>query len=272
MTPKELLEIGNLGDAVKELNNQVKAKPADTRLRVSLFELLCFEGAFDRAVKQLDVVAGQGEGTMQSELAIQVYRDLIAAERVRQQVFHDGALPKFLLTPPAYADRYVVLVKKLAKEPKEAATLLAEAEELFPALSGRVGDRAFASFRDADDRVAPMLEVFHGSSYLWLPLEQIKHLQVSEPKSLRDLMWVHARVETYEESIGDVFIPVLYVDTHSHRNDQVRLGRLTEWQALEDQLVYGAGQRVFLVDDQEIPLLELRDVRFDTPSDQAGAA
>lgn len=271
MTPKELLEVGNLGDAVQELTNQVKSRPADTRLRVSLFELLCFEGAFDRASKQLEVIATQGDG-LKTEMAVQVYRDLLTAERVRQQVFHDGALPKFLLSPPPYADQYVVLVKKLAHAPHEAASMLAAAEEQFPAISGRLGDRAFATFRDADDRVAPMLEIFHGSSYVWLPLEQIKRLQVTEPRSLRDLMWAHARVETYEESVGDVFIPVLYADTYTSQNDQVRLGRITEWQALEDQLVYGTGQRVFLVDEHEIPLLDLRDVRFNAPGTTAGTA
>jgi type VI secretion system protein ImpE len=262
MTPKELLALGNLENAVQELNNQVKARPSDTKLRVSLFELLCFEGAFDRASKQLEVVASQGEG-LKTEVAVQVYRDLLSAERMRQQVFHDGALPKFLLSPPEYADRYVVMVKKIAQSPKEAVAMLGDAEDGFPSMKGRLGERAFSSFRDADDRVGPMLEVFHGSSYIWVPLEQIKRLQITEPKTLRDLMWAHARIETYEESVGDVFIPVLYVDTYAHTNDQVRLGRITEWQALEEQLVYGAGQRVFLVDEQEIPLLELRDVQFD---------
>jgi type VI secretion system protein ImpE len=271
MTPKELLEVGRLDEAVQELTNQVKARPGDTSLRVFLFELLCFEGAFDRAAKQLDVIASQGDG-LNTELAVQVYRDLIAAERVRQQVFHNGALPKFFLSPPSYADQYVMLVKKMAQAPKEAVNLLPAAEEQFPAMAGRLGDRPFSSFRDADDRVAPILEVFHSGSYLWLPLEQIKSLQVSEPHSLRDLVWVHARVETYEESVGDVFVPALYVDTHAHRNDQVRLGRLTEWQAVEDQLVYGAGQRVFLVDDHETSLLELRDVQFDLPNGGATAA
>jgi type VI secretion system protein ImpE len=268
MTPKELLAVGNLREAVQEVTNQVKAKPADTRLRVSLFELLCFEGSFDRALKQLDVIASQGSG-LNTEIAVQVYRDLIAAEFVRQQVFHDGALPKFLLSPPAYTDQYVILVKKMAHTPKEAVALLAAAEELFPAMSGRLGDRPFSSFRDADDRVAPVLEVFHHSSYVWLPLEQIRRLQVTEPKTLRDLMWAHARIETLDESIGDVFVPALYVDTHAHSSDQVRLGRMTDWRAVEDQLVCGAGQRVFLVDDQEVSLLDLRDVQFDTRRDTA---
>jgi type VI secretion system protein ImpE len=270
MTPKELLDAGRLDEAVQELTQQVRNRPADTRLRVFLFELLCFEGEFDRAGKQLEVIASQGDG-MDTELAIQVYRDLIAAEKTRQQVFHNGALPKFLLPPPPYADQYVMLVKKLAKTPREAVSLLAAAEEQFPAISGQLGDRSFSTFRDADDRVAPVLEVFHGANYLWVPIEQIRRLQVSEPKSLRDLIWAHARIETYEESVGDVFVPALYVDTPASRDSQVRLGRLTEWQAVDDQLVYGAGPRVFLVDNEETSLLELRDVRFESAA-HAGEA
>lgn len=261
MTPRDLLNAGQLDEAVSAQTQEVKAKPADTSQRVFLFELLCFQGDYERALKQLDVIAAQGSGP-DTELAVQVYRDLIAAERMRHQVFHDGALPKFFLSPPAYTDHYVLMVKKLVTSPSEAAHLLATAEEEFPAATGTFGDRAFTSFRDADDRMAPVLEVFHDGNYLWLPLAQVRRLQVTEPKKLRDTIWAHARVETGEGSVGDVFLPALYVDTHAHANAQVRLGRMTEWQAIEDQLVVGAGQRVFLIDDQEVSLLELRDVQF----------
>src|SRR5262245_39051146 len=133
MTPKELLDAGRLDEAVHELTQQVKAKPTDTPLRVFLFELICFQGDFDRATKQLDVIANQGSG-IDSQLAVQVYRDLIAAEATRRQVFHDAALPKFLLSPPPYADQYVMLVKKLSQSAGDALAILAEAEELSPSM------------------------------------------------------------------------------------------------------------------------------------------
>ena len=269
MTAKELLDVGRLDEAVRELVAQVKAKPADTSLRVFLFELLCFAGEFDRAVKQLDVIAGQGTG-VGTELAVQVYRQLIAAETMRQQVFHGDALPKFLLPPPAYIDRYVMMVKALGRTPKEAAAMLPEAEEQVPALAGRIGGRQFSSVRDADDRVAPVLEAFHGATYLWLPLEQIRRIEVTAPKSLRDLMWAHARVETYDESMGDVFVPALYVDTARHADAQVRLGRMTQWDAVQDELVCGSGRRVFLIDDEEVSLFELTDLQIDPPAGAAG--
>ena len=261
MTAKEFFDAGQLDDAVRTLTQDVKARPSDTSLRIFLFELLCFQGDLDRAGKQLDVIGAQGSA-VDTALAVQIYRDLIAAERMRRQVFHDGALPQFFLSPPPYADRYVVLVKKMAQSPADAAPLLAEAEEHFPAHGGRIGERAFSSFRDADDRLGPVLEVFHQGKYLWLPHGQIRRLQVTQPKTLRDTIWAHAKIETDEGSVGDVFLPALYVDTHAHANDQVRLGRMTEWQAVEDQVVVGAGQRVFLVDDEEVSILEMRDVQF----------
>lgn len=270
MTFRELLDAGNLKSAIDDLTRQVKAKPADTSLRVSLFELLCFEGDLDRAGKQLEVVGTQATGPA-GELAVQAYRDLLAAERARRDVFHGAALPKFLLPPPPYVEAHVLMIKKLQTAPAEGVLMLPDAEEQFPALAGRTPSQSFASCRDADDRIAPVLEVFHGASYVWLPLEQISHLQVSEPKSVRDLLWARARVETYEQSVGDIVIPALYVDSHTHR-DEVRLGRATEWQMIEEQLVRGTGRRVFLLDDKEVSLLELRDLQFEAARGVAGTA
>jgi type VI secretion system protein ImpE len=266
MTAKQLLDAGQLLEAVQALTLEVKAKPAHTASRVFLFELLCFAGDFERASKQLDVIAAQGSG-LDNEIAIQAYRDLLAAERLRQQVFHGGALPMFFLEPPAYINDYVMLVKQVVSAPAAAVAALPNAEALSPSISGNLGARQFASFRDADDRLAPVLEVFHGSKYLWLPLEQIRRLQVTPPKFLRNTLWAHATIEVREGSVGDVFLPTLYVNTSTHPNDHVRLGRMTEWTTVEDQLVCGVGQRVFLMDDEEVSLLELRDVQFaETPA------
>jgi type VI secretion system protein ImpE len=268
MTGQDLLKAGRLREAIDAVTAQVKARPADTALRVFLFELLCFDGALARAGKQLDVIGTQSEGVA-AELAVQVYRNLLAAEQVRRDVFHGDALPKFLLTPPAHVEQYILLVKALSRTPKEAVAMLPAAEEACAPLGGQAGERRFSNLRDADDRVAPVLEAFHGADYLWLPLEQVRRLQFGEPKSLRDLLWAHAHVETIDGSAGDVFVPTLYVDTSEDSDDRVRLGRTTTWRAVEEQLVVGSGQRLFLADDVEIPLLELREVLFEAPVGRA---
>jgi type VI secretion system protein ImpE len=263
MTPKELLDAARLDDAIRELTAQVRSRPTDTSARIFLFELLCFAGDLDRAGKQLEAIATQQDRAA-SALAVQVYRALLAAEQTRRHVFQGQALPKFVVTPPEYVERYVMLVKSASDGAGNLADIVAGAEDAAPAIAGEIEGRAFESFRDADDRVAPVLEVFHGAEYLWVPFQQIQRLRVSAPRTLRDLMWVHAAVETSGDTVGDVFIPVLYVNTSSHADSQVRLGRTTDWEVLGDGVVKGAGLRTFLVDGENVPIFGLRDVQFAT--------
>jgi type VI secretion system protein ImpE len=55
---------------------------------------------------------------------------------------------------------------------------------------------------------------------------------------------------------------VLYVGSHSEDNDQLRLGRITDWRGLGDGLAGGVGQKTFLVDDSELSILEIREIEF----------
>lgn len=259
---KTLLAAGRLAEAIEELNRTVRLSPSDATLRTFLFELLCFQGDLDRAAKQLGVIATQ-TNDMGTGLAVQGYRALLAAEAQRRAVFHGDALPKFITTPGAHVERYLLLLKKLGTAPAdEIGAMLEQAEEESPAIGGERGGRPFTSFRDADDRVARVLEVFHGGEYLWVPLDQVIQIDITPPKKLRELMWAQARLQVRGEPAGDVFIPTCYPDSYRHPNDNVKLGRLTEWEALHDRMVLGQGQRVFLIDDEEVALLDLGRATF----------
>jgi type VI secretion system protein ImpE len=260
---KQLIESGRLEEAVSELTAAVRANPADAQSRVSLFEVLCLAGEYDRAGKQLEVFS-QGGANPEIDLAVQVYRDLLAGERQRARVFKGQAQPRFLFPPPDYVTESLGIVHALAAAPADAVARLADVEEKTPTFKGTIGGQAFAQLRDADDRVAAVLELFHGSDYVWLPLAHIVRIDVTAPRRLRELAWVHAHVETYEGSAGDVFLPARYPGTELDPDPLVRIGKQTAWDSVEDQLVVGRGRRVFLVDDREVSLFEIGSVEFET--------
>ena len=104
--------------------------------------------------------------------------------------------------------------------------------------------------------------MFNGADYIWVPLDQVKRLDVARPARLRDLMWAKAKIEVGDQPEGDVFLPALYVDSYSRSDDAVKLGRMTEWEALYDSVVTGFGQRMFLVDGEEVGLQDLGIVTF----------
>ena len=265
---KALFDAGRLDEAVEELLREVKANPNDTARRTFLFELSCFSGDLDRAERQLDVI---GQQSAQAEAGVAVYRNLIRAERDRRRLLPDGLQPHFLSEPPDYVDMHLDAVNRLREgNVEQARRALDIAEEERPAFRGKVNGRPFEDFRDYDDLFGPVLELFVQDKYTWLPFEQVVHIQIEEPKQLRDLLWTGASIQTTDKALK-AFLPALYPGTHAHENGLVRLGRMTDWRELSSELYLGAGQHLLAVDGEEMPLLEVRSVEFEHGGGEAKA-
>lgn len=267
MNAKELFDAGNLAGAIDQLTQAVRTSPRDLKSRIFLFELLCFAGDFQRAERQLDAIA-QTSGDVKVEMGAQLYRSVLQGEMARL-AFFTGAnrLPRFLSEPPAYAALHIEAVTKLRENEFAALEkLLEDSASVHKSLKGHNNGIPFEDFRDGDDLLGPFLEVFFQSDYLWLPFEQIKRVEIQPPRTLRDLLWLPATVELREKPLGEVFVPVQYYGTSGHPDDLVKLGRMTDWKTVGEGTLLGAGQRTFIADETECPLLEIRKIDFGTSS------
>ena len=239
MTAVELYREGRLDEAIQALGDALRKEPADAQRRVFLFELLCFAGQLDRAEKQLDVLARNGSD---SQLGALLYRAALHAERTRQEMFATGAFPESGLTPKP--------------------------------VSGKLNGQPFSSLTDADPRIGARLELFAAGEYMWIPLEHIESVRIEAPKRLRDLCWTPAVVVTgpsFEgREMGELLTPALAPLSHTHPDGEIRLGQATEWVRAADGTEVPLGQKLLLVDGEEFPLLELRELTID-PSREAAA-
>jgi type VI secretion system protein ImpE len=258
---KSLFEQGQLGQAIEELTREVKGSPSDNGLRTFLFELLCFTGDWDRAERQLDVISHQNA---QAKLGVEVYRNNIKAERDRRRLFCEGVPPHFLTEPPPYVDVLLATINGLHESSDDQTRkALDRVEQERPILAGKINDVEFQDFRDCDGLTAPVLELILHDKYTWLPYEQIKSMEIVVPRNLRDLLWASARIEAADGTVAEVFLPALYAGSSDHPNDQVKLGRRTEWKQVGRDFGVGAGSRLFMVDDEEKAIFETRIVEFD---------
>jgi type VI secretion system protein ImpE len=265
---KDLFDAGQLQAAIEEVTREVKANPTDMARRTFLFGLLCFAGEWDRAEKQLDVI---GDQDPQSDLGARIYRQNIAAERKREHVLTGKGFPNFMLEPPSYVALQLKALGQIgAGDFTEARSLLDRAAEDCPVLNGTLDGEPFQHFRDADDLINFVLEVILQGEYIWLPFEQIRSIEMFPPTHLRDLIWTQARIQTTGGADGDagaftgeVFIPVLYANSHQQENDQARLGRMTDWRRLGDEVYTGVGQRLFLVGEEDKAMLEIKAIDFE---------
>jgi len=243
MTARELYQAGKLDGAVQALNAELRDNPADTKRRTFLFELLCFAGNFDRAEKQLDILA---QGSPEAMTGAMLYRAALHAERTRHELF----------------------------EKKDYPTTGSAVTELGGTLNGK----PFESLADSDPRIGPRLEVFAAGQYMWIPLAHVESLEMQPPKRLRDLLWAPVLLRTGPAfkgvDLGEVLMPVLAPFSFRHADDAVRLGRASVW-AEQDGEDVPFGQKNLLVDGEEYPVLEVRRLEIagteETPQNHASA-
>ena len=259
MTAKELLDKGKLMEAVQAMIQEVKAHPADGRARTFLFELLCFAGELDRAKTHLEALDSQDP---KADLGIEFYRKVLKAEQARREVFEGKGTPKFFSGCPDYLQGHLDALAHIREGRfAEAKTLLDAAQEKRPAIQGEWDGKVFTDFADCDDLLGPVLEVIAQDSYYWVPLSQITHISITPPKHLRDLLWVPAHVETTDMPLG-VVLPVLYPGSYAAADDLLKLGRMTDWNREQGELIRGVGQHTFIIDDSDKGILEIREVTF----------
>ena len=72
--------------------------------------------------------------------------------------------------------------------------------------------------------------------------------------------------------LGEVLIPAIYPFSWKHPNEAVWLGRVTDWAADDDGNEYPSGQKVWLVDGEEVPFLEICSLEFSNQQAAAEAA
>lgn len=233
MDADALYREGRLSEAIEALNQVLRADPTDVRSRTFLFELLCFSGGYERARRQLDAVSAADP---ELNLSAAWYQEALVAEEKRQEMFKKGELPDSGSSPSP--------------------------------VSGTLNGKPFSDLRDGDPRVGPRLEIIVGGRYTWMPLEHLASLKMEPPKRLRDLFWAPVQIETTQALdgyAGEALLPVITPLAWQHPDEGVRLGRWTDWKELESGEEAPVGQKLLLVDDEEFPLLEVRELLVNAP-------
>jgi type VI secretion system protein ImpE len=254
---KDLIKEGRLMEARASLVAAVKNHPGDTASRTLLFQVLLFSGDWDKAERHLEMLADRN---VEMASAVTLYKNLLKCERERLEVVSLRTMPSFLPDTPTYFESYY---KYLQPDFDGGADdFFREMESLVPLVTGTVNGVEFSGLRNTDEMLAFALEVFAHDRYIWVPFEAIREITIIPPKTLLDLIWISASITTWSGLSINGFLPALYPESYKHADEQIRMGRMTDWSSQAGSLVRGAGQQVFVFGNQDISILELREVHF----------
>ena len=264
MDSKDLIKAGRLSDARKQLIEEVKASPADPGKRTLLFQVLAFCGEWDKAARHLDALIAQDPGR---ETGVQVYKNLVNAEKQRLEVSKHKVRPSFLPSTPPHAERFFSARGKLVENKIDEALEICNAiDAQRPSVSGTLNGRPFDGFQDTDAFLSCFIEAMVYEKYVWLPVESIRELSILPPRTLFDLLWVRALVTAWDGLTINCYLPVLYPESSLHSDDRVKLGRMTDWTPLGGPFSRGFGLHIYQIGEEDVPILEITEIQFNKTS------
>ena len=254
---------GKLQQAIEDSNQLVAANPRDLTPRVVLAQLVCFNGDWERAAKVVQQLKTLDTSQEQAPL-VNFLDAMITAEKQRDEVWTQGALPEFV-EPPSEVESKLLWAWNCRRsgEMNQFKESLEFVLENAPACSVQLGPKKLDGLRDLDDMTATIFEAhsIHGAHY-WLPMRQIEKLEVSPPTRPIDFLWNSARLKLRNGQEARMYFSGTYFHTFQSENDDLKLGRISEWGSDEAGHEVGMGRKIFVADEDELTFFDFTEADF----------
>lgn len=269
MRAEELLTQGQPAQALEKLQEDVRNDPANAKLRVFLFQLLCVVGDWDRAMTQLNLAADLDAGNL---LMAHVCRPLLNCEALRAEVWAGRRSPLILGEPKDWVG-WILQANQMAAQGhyRQSQELRERAFERAPAIPGTINEQPFEWIADADPRLGPILETIVNGAYYWAPFANVQQVQVEPPTDLRDVVWTPAHFTWANGGASPGFIPTRYPGSEQSEDGAILMSRRTEWTERGGGFSEGLGQRLLVTDEGEYALLDLRQIKLNLPEAEGQA-
>ncbi len=256
----------SLAHQLQELQLHIKRDASSAKLRIHLFQLLCILGNWQRALGQLQLSAQLDAHALPMA---QMYREAIKCEMFRAEVFAGKRNPQVMGTPPPWIGLLIEALRHDGlDDAPHASDLRTQAMEAAVPVVCSVDGVSCEWITDGDCRLGPVCEVFANGQYFWLPFESFSAIRVEAPVDLRDLVWAPAELLLPNEGRVPILIPTRYPETTAavwENADLLMQSRVTEWLERGPDEWVGLGQRVWMSDVGEHPILDTRDIIMTPP-------
>ncbi|MCE3605342.1 ImpE family protein [Massilia sp. P8910] len=278
MNRSAIAEVASLDEEHAQLKERIRRTPEDAELRAQLFQVLALRGDWLRAQAALTMTL---ELNPHAHSLAGTYLRPLACELVRAQVFAGARRPEVPAADAAVSAAVERLADALQLEASgsdaQAGAVRAAAMAELPARSGHLRLHAsdtlipFAWLADGDSRFGPVLELFAGERYLWLPLAQVRRIRLVPATSRCALVWSHGAIDLVSGKEIHAALPVRYPLPAALTEQKILTAAYTEWLALAGADQYlGIGQRMLVTDQGEYALLDIAEIVFELDDTQAG--
>ena len=258
----EALKEGNFDAALSNAKMAVRDDPGDPEARAQLFQIFCLNGEWDRANAQLDALltASQAQAPIWKQFQI-----LTKLEAQRQEAHASASAPAIVGDPEDWMAGFAKSFElHMSGDAAGANVLREEAMAEASAASGQADGIEFDWLMDGDARYGPMLEAFLPTEgdYCWIPFTALTSFRIEKPSQLNHFVWAPAHFTWRDGKVLHGYVPSRYVGSEQSENREHTMARGTDWIEAAPDVFTGIGQRVLLSAEDDFPVLDIREARF----------
>jgi type VI secretion system protein ImpE len=297
--PSPHLNIHHLGDTLAQVEASVRKEPSQDKHRWALVEILCVMGHWERALRQLQALVKLApQWQSQAHLVRGLIRAETQRNAVFSGAqmpvpvidlpdwMHDLAHALHHNARGEHPQADLLRTSALERAPTSAGTCsvhqlpIAAPTAHAPPRTAAAQEHSFEWLADSDTRLGPVCEVMAAGAYRWLAFADIAHLHLEAPTRLLDLVWLPAKMQlrggpaASREIHG--YLPARYplVSTETNEttaattpapghasDDALLLARITRWHDVGDTGVFAQGQKTWMTEGIDWPLLDIREIR-----------
>lgn len=233
--------------------------PTDLEGWRARLEAMVWAEDYDSALVALDALEPLADAEW-----LRMQRLWVTGAAHRWLVMVQGVLPPVVdgLVPPAGTDHRLAALQAWHRGEADAVAEITDLAAPWPTSKpGEIDGVPFERLRDADDFLAPFLEVIAPEISVWVPWMDIGQVELKPASGFLEDLWIPAELSLVSGETAPVRVPLRYAGSVASDDPAVQRGETT----LVDT-VKGArralGRRVLLADDRKVDLTEVRVIRF----------
>lgn len=255
---QEMLQLGQLTEAVQWLENELKDDPMNVDFRSSLIELLCVKGDLERADKQLNIMVQKHPEFL---IGATNLRQLIRAEQARKDFANGVSVPELFNGTNKHSEALMQLNVELHNGDHDSIRAGAEnLEKARPAAVMKLDNSPVKELRDLDDTLGGFVEIFGTDGKFYLAeLSEIEFISFKPAASIIEKVWRRVDLSIKNGPSGEAHMPIVYVQS---KTDAEKLGRETDWKEISTDVMVGVGQKMWFVDDAAVPFSDFKQLEY----------
>ena len=254
---------GELLQSIAQTQSQLKKQPKNEGLRFLLAQFYLLNHQYEKALVHFNVLEKAAARNMERAFSIHCYQKITAALDSRSRFFHEKKMIEIDVATLSESALETLLKRLTNQQPRHSEEADRVAMPL--TLTRSDGTQLSGEALDPDDLLHGYIEcISQQGCYRLCAIEDLESMTFEAPLKPLDCLLQRVNIKwKQKDNIAPESETLLHINHYPFNHEEVTDLNITDWDANKiPDLVVGIGQKVICVNDDVVPVSQIRHLTF----------